>query len=115
VSVSLHADVSTFRRLITRAAPGDWARAVALRDLVLSPIPQVLALPLGIDATRGAVQFATRMAKQVDPIGVVQPLLQWFSHFVPELPPVGGRATPGFDPLEVLRKLLGRADVATPG
>lgn len=110
VSVSLHADVATFRRLITKAEPGDWARAVALRDLVLSPIPQVLALPIGFDATRGAVRFAARLAKQIDPIGVVPPLLKWISPFVPELPPVGGRATPGFDPLEVLRKLLGRVE-----
>jgi hypothetical protein len=110
VAVSLHADASTFRSLITKAEAGDWARAVALRDVVLSPIPQVLALPLGVDATRGAVQFATRMAKQVDPIGVVQPLLQWVSHVMPELPQVGSRAAPGFDPLDVLRKLLARGD-----
>lgn len=113
VAVSLHADVASFRRLITRAGPGDWARAVALRDVVLSPIPQVLALPLGVDATRGAVHFATKMASQVDPIGVVQPLLQWLSHLLPELPAVGGRAAPGFDPLEVLRKLLARGDEAS--
>lgn len=113
VAVSLHADVAGFRRLITRAEPGDWARAVALRDVVLSPIPQVLALPLGVDATRGAVHFATKMASQVDPIGIVQPLLQWFSHLLPELPAVGGRAAPGFDPLEVLRKLLARGDDAS--
>jgi hypothetical protein len=110
VSVSLHADVSTFRRLITRAEPGDWARAVALRDVVVSPIPQVLALPIGFDATRGAVQFAARMAKQIDPIGVVPPLLRFLSPFVPELPSSFGRATPGFDPLDVLRKLLGRGE-----
>lgn len=107
VSVGLHAEVTTFRRLITSAEPGDWARAVALRDVVLSPLPAVLALPLGLDATRGAVQLATRAAKQIDPIGIVQPVLRLVGKALPELPPTGG-ASPGFDPLEVLRKLLAR-------
>ncbi len=112
VAMSLHADVGTFRDLVARAEPGDWARAVALRDVVLSPIPQVLALPLGVDATRGAVRFAARMARLVDPIGVVQPLLGWVQHVLPELPSVGGRAAPGFDPLEALRRLMQRAEAS---
>jgi hypothetical protein len=107
VSVGLHAEVGTFRRLITSASSGDWARAVALRDVVLSPLPPVLAVPLGLDATRGALELAARAAKQIDPIGIVQPLLRLVGKALPELPPTGG-ASPSFDPLELLRKLLAR-------
>ena len=107
VSVGLHAEVETFRALITGAEPGDWARAVALRDVVVSPLPSVLALPLGVDATRGVVGLASKFARQIDPIGVVQPLLRALSSALPELPPTT-RASPGFDALDALRKLLNR-------
>ena len=107
VSVGLHAEVDSFRSLITSAGKGDWARAVAMRDVVVSPVPLGLAIPLGLDATRGALEFVARMAKQIDPIGVVQPLLRAFGAALPALPPASGTTT-RFDPLDVLRKLLNR-------
>jgi hypothetical protein len=107
-SFGLHAEVSTFRALVGSAKPGDWARAVALRDVVVSPMPRVLAVPLGVDAGRGLFEVAAKFAKQIDPLGVVQPLLQAMNNVLPQLPPVAGRASPGFDVLDVLRKLLNR-------
>jgi len=106
VSVGLHAEVETFRGLITSAQAGDWAKAVALRDVVVSPVPLGLAIPLGVDATRGAVELAGRLARQIDPIGIVQPLLRAVGNVLPALPPAGGG--PRFDPLDMLRKLLNR-------
>lgn len=107
VSCGLHAEVETFRELITSAEPGDWARAVALRDVVLAPLPILMSVPLGIDATRGAAMLAARAARQMDPLGVVSPMLKLFGNALPQLPPTGG-ASPGFDPLELLRRLLER-------
>jgi len=107
LSCGVHAEVSTFRRLITSAEAGDWARSAALRDVVLAPLPLWLGVPLGIDATRGAAILAARAARQIDPIGIVQPMLRLFGKALPELPPTGG-ASPGFDPLELLRRLLQR-------
>lgn len=107
-SIGLHAEVSTFRSLVTSAKPGDWARAVALRDVVVSPMPRVLAVPLSVDAGRGVFDVAARFAKQMDPIGVVQPLLQTLGNVLPQLPPMPGRPSPGFDVLDVLRRLLNR-------
>lgn len=107
VSIGLHAEVATFRRLLTAAEAGDWARAVALRDVVLSPMPLVLGVPLGVDATRGAAMLAARAARQLDPLGIVPPVLRLMGRALPELPPLGG-ASAGFNPLELLRRLLGR-------
>lgn len=107
-SIGLHAEVATFRALVASAKPGDWARAVALREVIVSPMPRVLALPLGVDAGRGIFDVASRFAKQIDPIGVVQPLLQTLGRVLPQLPPTTGRASPGFDVLDVVRKLLNR-------
>ena len=106
VAVGLHAEVDVFRALVTTARPGDWARAVALRDVVVSPLPHVLAVPLGVDATRGALSLAGRIARQLDPIGVLQPVLRAMSSAMPSLPTT--RAAPGFDPFELVRRLLAR-------
>lgn len=111
VSIGLHADLETFRALLSSAAPGDWAKAVGLRDVVLSPVPAVLAIPLGVDATRGAATALARVAKQVDPLGVVQPLLRTFSRTVPAIVPAllpGAPPRPGdqFQPLDLLRRWL---------
>jgi len=107
LSIGVHAEVATVRELITNAEAGDWARAVALRDVVLAPLPLVLTVPLSVDATRGALSLAARAAKQIDPLGVVQPALQLLGRALPELPPFSG-TSPGFSPLALLRKLLER-------
>jgi hypothetical protein len=64
-------------------------------------------VPLGLDATRGAFELASRAAKQLDPLGIAQPLLRLVGRALPELPPTGG-ASPGFHPLEILRRALSR-------
>lgn len=104
VSIGLHADLPSFRALLSSASPGDWAKAVGLRDVVLSPVPAVLAIPLGVDATRGAANALARVAKQVDPLGVVQPLLRMFARTLPALPPKPGDQQ--FQPLDLLRRWL---------
>jgi hypothetical protein len=103
LAVGLHAEVPRFRELIAKAQPGDWARAVALRDVVLRPLPRVLAGPLGVAATRGATELAQRLAKQVDPVGVVSPVMSLLGRVLPERPPTHAAS---FEPLALLRKLL---------
>ena len=107
IALGVHAEVTMFRRLITVAKPGDWARAAALRDLVLDPVPAILAVPLGLDATRGAIELASKIAQRIDPIGILQPLLRFLGESLPHLPP-SAAGKPGFDPFDALRKLLTR-------
>lgn len=107
IALGVHGEVGTLRRLITSAKPGDWARAAALRDLVLDPVPTALMLPLGLDATRGLFELAGKVARRFDPIGVAAPLLRMMGESLPKLPPASG-AKPGFDPLDALRRLLVR-------
>jgi hypothetical protein len=102
LALGLHADVPRFRQLIAHAKPGDWARAVALRDVVLRPLPRVLALPLGVDATRGATELAQRLAKQIDPVGIVSPMLSFLGKALPDRP----EGSQSFEPLSILRRLL---------
>ncbi len=102
VAVGLHADLPRFQALLA-AAPGDWARAVGLRDIVLSPVPAVLAIPLGVDATRGAASALGRIARQIDPLGIVGPAMRLFGKALPQLPPKPGDT---FEPLDLLRRWL---------
>ena len=76
-------------------------------------IPKWLAIGAGI-AFLGVILIGLSTSlttvKGVDPIGVVQPLLGGVQHVLPERPAVGGRVAPGFDPLEVLRRLMQRGE-----
>lgn len=56
LSVGLFTEVKTLRRLVAEARPGSWARAVAVRDVIVAPMPASVALPLGVDAARGLSQ-----------------------------------------------------------
>lgn len=58
LSVGCYAELSTFRRLASDPQPGAWATAVAVRDVVLTPITPGLAVPLGVDAGRAALALA---------------------------------------------------------
>jgi hypothetical protein len=58
LAVGCYAELATFRALAADALPGAWATAVAVRDVVLTPITPGLAVPLGVDAGRAALALA---------------------------------------------------------
>jgi hypothetical protein len=105
LSLGCFAEAATFRELEVDPTPGAWARAVAVRDVILSPVPPALAIPLGIDAGRAALAAVRSVAVRMDAAGVVAPavrtLLSWTTREdVAEVL--------GFQPLELLRRLLSR-------
>jgi hypothetical protein len=75
LSLGCFAEVETLRALEVEPAAGAWARAVAVRDVVLSPLPGALAIPLAIDAARAMLITVQDLAQRFDPIGVVHPLV----------------------------------------
>jgi hypothetical protein len=94
---------SKLRALEVDPAPGAWARAVIVRDLIVSPLPVPLALPLAVDAARATFAAARSMAAHFDPLDVLLPAMRRLSGRESS----NGGST-GFHPLEVLRKLLAR-------
>lgn len=62
----LFTEVKTLRRLVTEGRAGSWARAVAVRDVVVTPMPAALALPLGVDAARGLSRSAVVALNRLD-------------------------------------------------
>ncbi|MGH7272289.1 MAG: hypothetical protein ACREJ3_17815 [Polyangiaceae bacterium] len=50
------ADLATFRALQAEGHPGAWSRAVAVRDVIITPMPSAVGLALGVDALRYALK-----------------------------------------------------------
>jgi len=106
LALGCYAEVSTLRKLEVDPNPGAWARAAALRDLILSPLPIPLAIPIGVDAGRAAWNALRVVAERLDPVGVVSPAMAALRDLT-----TGDRDVKdvfGFHPLVLLRKLLSR-------
>jgi hypothetical protein len=106
VALGCYAEVSTLRKLVVDPNPGAWARAVAVRDVILSPVPAAVAIPLGIDAGRAALSALRSLAERVDPIGIVGPTLRALFESTGKDRDVA--AVLGFNPLELVRRLITR-------
>ncbi|HEU4409742.1 MAG TPA: hypothetical protein VFS43_31100 [Polyangiaceae bacterium] len=56
LATGVFAERETFVALAAERSPGAWARAVAVRDVVVAPLGGALALPLGVDAAYGLAE-----------------------------------------------------------
>lgn len=104
IALGCYAESTTLRALEVNPAPGAWARAVATRDVILSPLPPALTIPLGIDAGRAALSTLRTIAERLDPLGVVSPAIERAKEVIAR----DGVQVLGFDPLELLRRALSR-------
>lgn len=102
-------EVDAFRQLQLDGRPGAWSRAVALRELILSPIPAAVGLALGYDGARFAFTSLRALTSRVDPFGLLEPMLHGARK---RLGAAAGNKDVenvlGFDPLAALRALLQR-------
>ncbi len=103
------AEVETFRALQIDPRPGAWGRAVALRDIVVSPMPSAIGLALGVDGAKYAFESLRALTKRVDVLGFLEPALRGMRA---RLGAAAGDKDVGhvlgFDPIGVLRALLRR-------
>jgi len=102
------AELDAFRALQTDGRPGALSRAVAVRDVVLSPVPLAVGVALGIDGARYALDGIKVMTGRIDPLGIFDPLLRMVRERVGA---ATGKDVPGalgFDPMAALRALLRR-------
>jgi hypothetical protein len=106
IALGCYAEVATLRKLVVDPTPGSWARAVAVRDVILYPVPAAVGIPLGIDAGRAAFSALRSVAERLDPFGVAVPAMRAL------LEATGGEPiitrVIGFNPLELLRRLIAR-------
>jgi hypothetical protein len=106
LSLGCFTERSTFRQLEVDPRPGSWAFAVAVRDVILAPVPAAMALPLGLDAGRAALSALKLVASRIDATGMLPNAFGALRDVA-----IGDRAIEdvlGFNPLELLRSLLSR-------
>jgi hypothetical protein len=106
LSLGCFAEHQTFKSLEVDPTPGAWAVAVAVRDVVLHPVPAAMALPLGLDAGRAAFSALRDVATRVGVAAMLSPAFEVIRDVT-----LGDRALEdvlGFNPMAVLRALLSR-------
>jgi hypothetical protein len=102
------ADLATFRALQTDSRPGAWSRAVAVRDVVIAPMPAAVGVALGIDTARYALRGLRVLTERITPLAAMAPLVESVRGRIAKATgkDVGGIL--GFDPMAALRALLER-------
>jgi hypothetical protein len=101
-------ELGTFRSLQTDGRAGAWSRAVAVRDVVIAPMPVAVGFALGFDGMRYAFQGLRVLTARIPPFAAIGPLLDAARTRVAKSTGKDIGAILGFDPLAALRALLQR-------
>jgi len=102
------AELSTFRALQLDRQPGAWSRAIAVRDIVIAPMPIAVGVAIGLDGAHFALRGLRAVMGRIAPLGALMP---WASAARAQVAKATGKdvaAILGFDPLTALRRLLER-------
>jgi hypothetical protein len=102
------AELGTFQALRSDPRPGAWSRAIAVRDVVISPMPAAVGMGLGIDGIRYALRGLFALTGRVAPITAIGPVVSAARARIARFTGKDVGALLGFDPLAVLRALLER-------
>ncbi|AKF06011.1 hypothetical protein [Sandaracinus amylolyticus] len=108
VHLGIYAEIGSIRRLLRSAEPGAWARAVAVRDVIVSPTPPYVAVAIGADAARAVAQRTTTWLGGIDALASLAPAVTYVRGRISEIASV--TQTLGFDPLKLLAGSLARSE-----
>jgi hypothetical protein len=107
LSLGCFGEVEVFRQTLLDERPGAFCRAVAFRDLVLSPVPLAVGLGLGFDGVRLAYSSLAALTSRLDPFNILEPTLDAVRQRLVALTENRGvQQVVGFDPIAALRALL---------
>ncbi len=109
LAMGCFAELDVFRELQVDPRAGAWSRAVALRDVIVSPMPAAVGVAVGVDGARYAASKVARLVRRVDWLGLADPMISAVRHGAGAA--AGNKdleSLLGFSPLEVLRSLLKR-------
>jgi hypothetical protein len=108
VHLGVYGELRSVRKILRSREPGAWARAVASREIIVSPTPPYVAVALGADAMRRVARKSTELLGGLDPLRQLAPVLGLLRGRVAEVASV--TQTLGFDPLKLLAQFLQRVD-----
>jgi hypothetical protein len=102
------AELGRFRALQTDSQPGAWSRAVAVRDVLISPMPMAVGVAIGFDGARYALQGLRVLTERITPLATIGPMIDAARTRIAKATGKDVRGLLGFDPLAALRALLER-------
>src|SRR5258708_6713378 len=70
------AELGRFRALQTDSQPGAWSRAVAVRDVLISPMPMAVGVAIGFDGARYALQGLRVLTERIAPLAAIGPMVE---------------------------------------
>ncbi len=108
VGFGCFAELETFRALQTDGRPGAWTRAVAVRDVVIAPMPLAVGVAIGFDGAHYALQGLRALTGRIAPVSAVAPLVASARARFAKATGKDVTTLLGFDPLAALRQLLQR-------
>lgn len=106
VHLGIFAQRHTLEALLQSSEAGAWAKAVAVREVLISPTPRYVSAAVAADALRAAALSAGRWLGGTDLAGAVAPVLRVAREQIGD----AGSVTRilGFNPLDALARRLSR-------
>lgn len=102
--VGFFAEHRTVERLFADPRSGTWARAYALREVIVEPMSPWAGVMLGSGVVREAFEKSKKLLARLDPLGLAQPLARAARERLTAT--VDFKQILGFDPFEVLDRLI---------
>lgn len=105
LQLGLYAQRRRFERLLRDPEPGAWAKAIALRDVIIDPAPAYVHVAAGADALRATARKTGELFGNLDLVSsLVEPVARFAREQVMHVASVSGLL--GFNPLQVLARKL---------
>ena len=107
LQLGLYAQRHRFERLLRDAEPGAWAKAIALRDVIIDPAPAYVHVAAGADALRATAHKTSQFLGNIDLefiTSAVSPIVRFAREQVMHVASVTGML--GFNPLQLLARKL---------
>jgi hypothetical protein len=104
VHIGIYAQRSRFERLLRNPEPGAWAKAVALREIIIDPSPAYVHVALTADAMRATARKTSEILGGLDFLSFAQPYARYAREQIMHVASVTGLL--GWNPLQVLASRL---------
>ncbi len=102
LSLGCFGEIDTLAELQLDGRPGAWSRAIAMREVIISPMPLAIGVAIGIDSARYAWGALPSMK---GPLALFEPVMQALRKRVGGATDKDIASVLGFSPLEILRAL----------
>jgi hypothetical protein len=104
LQLGIYTQRKRFERLLREAEPGAWAKAIALREIIIDPAPAYVHFAVGADALRATARRTGELLGGIDFISFLEPWTRYAREQISHVTSVSGML--GFNPLQVLARRL---------